>query len=160
MRAICYLLLAVVMCASADGEDRTSYQPNVLEWLVLSVQRTAIELSQPPILSGGTQSVQVDYIAKDASVEITIMHTPEAKVDSLYSVGFLKDRMRLKLFNVLEEMKRTNQPMSNKLDRWHSDLVDRIAEFDSSIIYGAKLPFDVTVKYKEFLGQEQKGDNE
>ena len=37
------------------------------------------------------------------------MHTPEAKLDSLYSVGFLKDRMGLKLFNVLEEMKRTNQ---------------------------------------------------
>ena len=62
------------------------------------------------------------------------MHTPEAKLDSLYSVGFLKDRMRLKLFNILEEMKRTNQPMSNKLDKWHSDLVDKITEFDSSII--------------------------
>ena len=78
MRAICYLLLDVVICARADWEDRTSYKPNVLEWLVLSVQSTAIELSQPPILSGGTQSVQVDYIAKDASVELAIIHTPEA----------------------------------------------------------------------------------
>ena len=160
MRAICYLLLAVVMCGSADGEDQTSCQPNVLEWLVLSVQRTAMELSQPSILSGGAQSVHVDYIAKDISVEITIMHTPEAKLDSLYIVGFLKDKMRLKLFNVLEEMKRTNQPMSNKLDKWHSDLVDQIAEFDSSIIYGSKLPFDVSVKYKDFHRQDKKGGNE
>ena len=51
------------MCGIADREDRNSCQLNVLEWLVLFVQRTAFELSQPPILSGGPQSVQVDYIA-------------------------------------------------------------------------------------------------